>query len=118
MKFNSVNSLYLIINKITRYIEESSENKYFTLIPTDESEDTLKKYGDLWTKIRNLINSKTNNSDDYHNKYVKIKSDLDDDLPLKKSLELQNTITVATAVFHEEKKYYPQVFPDECLYKL
>ena len=105
MKFNSVNSLYLIINKITRYIEESSENKYFTLIPTDESEDTLKKYGDLWTKIRNLINSKTNNSDDYHNKYMKIKLNLDDDLPLKESLELRTMIIVVRTVFHEENKY-------------
>ena len=89
-----------------------------TLIPTDESEDTLKKYVELWNKIRNLNNSKSNNSDDYHNKYMKTKFDLDDDLPLKKSLELRNMITVVRAVFHEENKYYPQVFPDKCLYKL
>ena len=25
---------------------------------------------------------------------------------------------VVRAVFHEENKYYPQVFLDECLYKL
>ena len=33
---NSVNSLYLIINKINGYFEESKENKYLTLAPTDE----------------------------------------------------------------------------------
>ena len=40
----SVYSLYLNINKIYGYIEENYENKYLTLVPTDESKDTLKKY--------------------------------------------------------------------------
>ena len=34
---NSVNSLYLIINKINGYFEERKENKYLTLAPTDET---------------------------------------------------------------------------------
>ena len=42
----------------------------------------------------------------------------DDDLPLKKSLELRNMIIVVRAVFHEDNKYYPQVFLEECLYEL
>ena len=75
------------------------------LISNDESKGTLKKYGELWTKIRNIINSKTNNSDDYHNKYMKIKLNLDDDLPLKESLELRTMIIVVRTVFHEENKY-------------
>ena len=32
---NSVNLLYLIINKINGYIEESNGNKYLRLVPTD-----------------------------------------------------------------------------------
>ena len=75
------------------------------LISNDESKGTIKKYGELWTKIRNIINSKTNNSDDYHNKYMKIKLNLDDDLPLKESLELRTMIIVVRTVFHEENKY-------------
>ena len=31
------NPLYLIINKINWYIEESNENKYLALVPTDGS---------------------------------------------------------------------------------
>ena len=67
------------------YIEESNGNKYLTLVPADVSKGTLKKYEELWDKIRNLIRSTSNNSDDYDNKYMKIKFNSDDDdLPLKK----------------------------------
>ena len=41
---NRVNSLYLIINKINGYIEELHGNEYLTLVPNDESKNTLKKY--------------------------------------------------------------------------
>ena len=42
LKVNSVNPLYLIINEINEYIEESNRNKYLTLISTDQSKDVLK----------------------------------------------------------------------------
>ena len=43
----SVHSLYLYINKINGYIEENYENKYLTLVRTDERKDTSKKYEEL-----------------------------------------------------------------------
>ena len=64
-KINSVKSLYLIINGIHDYIKESNRNKYLTLVPTDESIDTSKKYEELWSKMKDLIRSITNNSDNY-----------------------------------------------------
>ena len=67
--------------------------------------------------MRNLIKSKTNNSDDYDEKHIKIKYNSDDVLSLKKTLELCSIIIVVRAVFHEDNKYYPQDFLDECLYK-
>ena len=33
-------------------------------------------------------------------------------------IEIPNMIIVVRAVFHENGKYYPQVFLDESLYKL
>ena len=33
-------------------------------------------------------------------------------------IEIPTITIVVRAVFHENNKYYPQVFWDECLYKL
>ena len=49
---------------------------------------------------------------------MKIKFNSDDELPLTKMVEIPSMIIVVTAVFHENKKYYPQVFLDKCLHKL
>ena len=68
--------------------------------------------------MENLVRSKTDNSDDYNEKYMKIKFHSDDDLPLDKTLKLHQMITAIRAVFHEDNKYYPQVFIDESLHKL
>ena len=35
-------TLYLFVNKINGFIEESNGNKYLVLVPTDEAKDTLK----------------------------------------------------------------------------
>ena len=106
---NSANLLYLIINKINRHIKESNGNKIFKLVRTDKSKDTLKTYEELWNKIRALVRSVTNDSDDYDRKYMKIKltsdGDSDDYFPLKKTLELYNMVMVLRSVFREAKKY-------------
>ena len=49
---------------------------------------------------------------------MKIKFNSDDELPLNKTIELPIITIVARAVFHENNKYYPQVFLDKCLYEL
>ena len=41
---------------------------------------------------------------------MKIKFNSDDDLPLRKILELRKIITVIASVFHEGNKYYTQAF--------
>ena len=47
--------------------------KYLTLVPTNESQEKIKKYEELWIKIKGLIRSITKNSNDYDGKYMKIK---------------------------------------------
>ena len=37
---------------------------------------------------------------------------------LNKTIEIPSMIIVVRAIFHENNKYYPQVFLDQCLYKL
>ena len=49
---------------------------------------------------------------------MKIEFNLDDELPLNKTIKIPSMVIVVRSVFQENNKYYPQVFLDECLYKL
>ena len=50
---------------------------------------------------------------------MNIKPISDDDLSLKKILELHNiAIIVFRSVFHDGNKYHPNIFIDDCLFKL
>ena len=85
VKINSVNPLYFIFSKVNGHFEKNNGNKYLTLVPTNESNEKIKKYGELWG---DLIRSITKNSDDYDEKYMKIKFNSDDELPLNKTIEM------------------------------
>ena len=119
-KYLYCNPLYLIFRYANGYSEEINGNKYLMLVPTNESKEKIKKYEELWSKIRDLIRSVTKNSDDYgyDEKYTKIKFDSDDELPRNKTMEIPTITIVVRAIFLENSKYYPQVFLDECLYKI
>ena len=58
-----------------------------------------------------LINNK--NSDDYDKKYMKLKFNSDDELPLNKMIEIHGMTIVVRIIFHGNNKYYPQVFINE-----
>ena len=118
LKSYSVDSLYLIFGDVNGYFEEINENKCLMLVPTYENNEKIKKYEELWIKIRDLIRSITKNLDDFDEKYMKIKSDLDSNLPLNKTIETPVVTIVVRAVFHENNKYYTQVFLYECLCKI
>ena len=70
MKIDSVNPLYLTFNKVNGYLKEINENKYLTLVASNESKEKIKIYEELWSNIRGLIRSITRNSDDYDEKYM------------------------------------------------
>ena len=74
------------------------------------SEDKIKNHKELWIKIRDLIRSVSKKSEDYEEKYMRIKFNTDDKLPLNKTIKLPIITTVVRAVFHENNKYYRQVF--------
>ena len=70
------------------------------------------------SKIRDLTRLKTKNSDDYDEKYMKIKFNSNGKLPLNKMKEIPSMIIIVWAIFYENNKHYAQVFLDECLHKL
>ena len=65
LKINSVNPLYLMLmfNRKNGYFEEIDGNKHLTLVSTNESREKIKKYEELWIRIRNSIRSVTKNSE-------------------------------------------------------
>ena len=116
---NSVNPLYLIMDEVDRYIEESNGNKYLTFASTDKNKEVLEKYTKLWNKIKYLIKLiNGGKSSEYEKDYMKIKFSSDDDLSLNKIMQLHMLTIIVRPVFEEDGKYYPQVFLDECLYEV
>ena len=63
-------------------------------------------YGQLRIKVRNLIRPITRNLNDYGEKYMKIKFNSDDVLPLNKMIEIPTIAVADRAIFLENNKYY------------
>ena len=66
----SVNPLYLRINHTSGYIEEKGANKYLIFDSTDENKELLKKYNDVWNRIRNKIKEISSGECDYEKYYI------------------------------------------------
>ena len=49
---NSVNPLYLIINRIDGFAEEKNDNKYLNISDTDKNNEILKKYNQVFDGIK------------------------------------------------------------------
>ena len=72
----------------------------------------------MWKKIWDLIRSITKNLGDCNEKYIKLKFNSNEKLSLNETKEIPSMIIVVRAIIYENNKYYPQLFLDECLYKL
>ena len=82
-KINSVNPLYLLINKTDGFIEEKEGDKYLNIALTGRNTEVLKKYAEVWSGIKDCI-GKLDDSElgEYDKDYMKIKFNSDDDIPL------------------------------------
>ena len=107
-----------MLNKMNGYFEEINENKYLTLAPTNESKKNIKKYEELWIKIKDLIRSVTKKSDDYDEKYIEIKFYSGDELLLNKMIETHVIMIVVRAIFMKITNFLLKLFLDECLYEI
>ena len=52
---NSVNPLYLMINKMIGHFEEKSGNRYLVLDDVDENNEVSKKYEEVWDGVKKEI---------------------------------------------------------------
>lgn len=53
------------------------------------------------TKIRELLKSTSNNSDSYDERYMKIRFNSDDDLPINKTLRFYDKTILVRTIYHE-----------------
>ena len=118
VKINSVNPLYLIIDKVDGFIEEKNRNKYLTLVSKDKNKEVLIKYTERWNEVKNLIEYNSIKAGEDEKDFMRIKFNSDDNLLLNKILKIHNMTVVAKSVFDKDGKYYPQVFLDKCLCEL
>ena len=120
VKISRVNRLYLIISEADGYIKEKKNgSNYLVFNSANENNEVLKKYNELWDRIKNEIETiNIGKTSEYDKDFIKIKFYSDENLPLNKTLKLHNVTIVIGSVFKELGKFYPQVYLDECLYKL
>ena len=99
-------------------ILKKNENKYLIFDSVNENKEVLKKYFEIWDRIKNKIKAINGDECDYGEDYMKIKFNSDDDLPLNKLLKFHNITIIIRSVFSENSKFYPQLFLDDALYEL
>ena len=115
---NSVNCLYLMINKIKGHFEEVDGDKY--LIISSENGNIMQKYQEVFDGIKEIIKKINDYSQPikYDGNYMKIKFNTDDNIPLNKIIYFPAIAITIRSVTHKDGKYYPQLFLNECLYEV
>ena len=90
---NSVNPLYLIINRIKGHFEEIDGDKY--IIINSENGDIMQKYREFFNGIKEIIKKLNdyNQPIKYDDNYMKIKFNTDDNIPVNKIIYFP-TITI------------------------
>ena len=108
----SVNPLYLIIYSATGYFKGKYGEEYLVL-------DSTKKYDEVFSGIKKEIETINGGKELFYEKnYARIGVNTDDDVPLNKPLKFPTLTIIIRCVFQEGEKLYPQIYLDECLYKL
>ena len=112
------------MNGYIKYFANGGKSMSF-LIKNDE---VWQKYEDIWNVIKNKLSIKFNSEPIYENKYFKAKvREFDDDIKtnfLKNGLPKENTYYTCIAcitvdsVLRMNKKIFPQVYLEECKYKI
>ena len=115
---NSVNPLYLIINRIKVHFEERDGNKY--LIINSENGYIMQKYQEVFNGIKEVINkiNDYNQPIKYDDNYMKIKFNTDDNIPPNKIIYFPTITIIIRSITKKDDKYYPQLFLGDCLYEI
>ena len=98
--------MYIIIDKVDGYPEESNGNKYFIFASTDKNKKVLIKCTEIFDEIKYLIKTiNDGKASEYAKDFIKIKFNSDDNFPLNKILKLHDLRIVVRCVFQEDNEY-------------
>ena len=111
---SNVNQLYFIVNRIYRSILEGDGIKYLTI---HKPENVLKKYEQVFSKIKQNIEKVSGEKGIYIDNFQKIKISTDDEPPLKDLIYLPTLTVVIRCVFKQGGTFYLQVYLDDSLYQ-
>ena len=99
------------------YWRKKDESKYLVFDSTDENKEVLEKYTELWDGIKNEIETiNGGKKDKYGTDFMKVKFDIDNNLPLNKPSKLRMLTIIVRSFFEEDDKFYPQLCLDGYLY--
>ena len=108
---NSVNPLYLIMNRVYGSISEKNGNKFLTIDKGDSVDQ-------VFSGIQDHISKSDDKEVNFNIDYDKIKFLSDDSLPLNKLIYFPTLTIVIRCVYKQDEVFYPQVYLDDCLYQI
>ena len=112
------------MNAYINYFENGGKNMSFII----KHDDVLDKYNEIWDKIKGKLNIKFHSMPVYDGKYLKAKvrefngliktNSFDDKIPKENMHYTCIACITIDSVMRMEKKNYPQVYLEECKYKI
>ena len=107
-----------------KYFENGGKNMSFMV----KNDDVLDKYNEIWNKVKGKLNMKFHSTPVYDEKCIKVKvrefngmiktNFLDDEIPKENTHCTCIACITIDSNMRMEKKNYPQVYLEECKYKM
>ena len=107
-----------------KYFENDGKNMSFMV----KNDDVLDKYNEIWDKIKGTLDMNLHSMPVYDKKYIKAKvrefngviktNFLGNEIPKESMHYTCITCITIDSVMRMEKKNYPQVYLEECKYKM
>ena len=107
-----------------KYFENGAKNVSFVI----KDDDVLDKYNEIWDKIKETLSIKFHSMPVYDEKYIKAKvrefngviktNFLSDEVPKENKHYTCIACITIDSVMRVENKNYPQVYLEECKYKI
>ena len=113
-KVNSVNPLYLIVNRVLCFVGEKNSVKYLKI----DKGEILNRWNQVFSGFKYHIGKISNEDVNFNADYDIIHCLTDDSLPVGKLIDFPTLTAVIRCVFKQNGVYYPQVYLDDALYRI